>query len=290
LGIFGKNSKKQAQIAAEFADLDKESAQENDSRLTHIGAWAAGTELALTKATNQEPAIVVAEETNKRIEALANKPEYTELQAVYSIVNTYLTNQVQGAKMMAKKDAIIIDLYKQIEETNKDKEEEVTKAREQATKTAQAADSYQQTLSKMNKFFGLGAIFYGIKRFITSAAIAIGIFGVLFIVLRIFAATNPIAGAVFSIFNIGFSWIINIIKSLAPKAAHVAGLIEQSVMQDYKTVLTKVIDAVEIVQDRAKAANSEAKVSDVLTEVSKSKMTPEQEGIIGTIKQSLNWR
>lgn len=263
-GVFGKSSQKAAQIDANVRHVENAQAQANEDKLTRIGAWSqGGVQYSLDQIkTNVPREVTIAKEMNERVQALAGKPDFDEVKEIQAIVDDLLSQVAelrnQGEKDLAEKDKEILKLENTVKNLNFQREEEIAGAFAQANAVALKADQYKATLNQMDSWFGLGAVFYGAKKFIVSAAWILGIGGILFLILRVLATTNPIAASVFSIFEQVFSWFINAVKAIAPKATKVAGLVETRVFEDYKSTLHKIIDAIETVKDRTSAVTKAA--------------------------------
>ena len=250
-GVLGKSSKTTATAAADIRAINTKIAETDQDRLTHIGAWSKGVEYSLDKSTNRdEPAISTAKTINTRVEELANKPEMAELKQVYKIIDSFLTNAVEGQKLLDKKDKEIVKLQNNITELNQEKQDAIKVYTQIAEANAAKADQYKSTLQQLDGNWGINAIWYGIKKFISRIAITLGILAVLFIVLRIAAASNPIAASVFSIFEMVASWLINTIKSVFPKSIDFSKLVPHTTFDGYKTTLHKVVDAIESVKSK----------------------------------------
>src|ERR1039458_3563775 len=277
-GVLGKSSKNIAAATENVRSIDTKLAETDQDRLTHTGAWSKGVEYSLDKSTNTEDkAISTAKVINTRVEELANKPDLNELKQVYKIIDSFLTNAVEGKKLK-KKDAI--KEYADIAESN-----------------AAKADQYQATLKQLDSGWGLSAVWYGLKKFATHIAWIFGIGTVLFIILRVLATTNPIASALFGIFDQIGSWFIHTIAALAPKALAVSKLVEQKVVDDYKVVVTKLVDTVEqlkashpsIPSGTFVAPTVQALSPSVIAQPTISNLTPTQLAIVNTTKSALNY-
>lgn len=304
--VFGKASQKQAAAIGKINTISDKQNDLNEDRLKHIGAWAAGTDLALQKATNSQPAIEVARQTNERVIAFAEKPDFNELQEVFKIVNTYLTNQAYATQLLEHKDKIIIDLNKTIDKNNREKDELTQKALTLGQANAAQADSYKAVLSKMDSYFGLGAIGYGLKRLITSLAWFLGISAVLYVIILVAATANPeaspilmgvnaVAKAILSVFENIFSFVFRGVKVIAPKAANIAGYVEQRVFNScqqqsdgYKQTLTHIVDCVQFLKEQEKNGKAFT-LDDLLNEVAKS-MDSSDKQRVDDIKKDLNYK
>ena len=101
--------------------------------------------------------------------------------------------------------------------------------------------------------------------------------------------SNPMAASVFSIFSKIGSWFIGMIEFIVPKAAEMAGQTATAVFNAYKSTLTKVVDAIQMARERAKAAGKEPNINNVLDEVAKS-MNTDEKAIVSELKKVLNWQ
>lgn len=287
LGIFGKNSQKQAQIAAEFSDLDKETNKEQDKRLDLIGVYSVGTDFALSQASNS-PAVHAARETNERVSALANQPSLEQSKEIKEIVSLLISNNIQGELALEHKDKEIKKLKKEIADTEADKQAEVEKARKLATKTAQIADNATTKLDKLKGNFGLNAIFFGISTLLKDLMWVIGGVGLVFVVLRIFASANPICGALFSIFEVAFSWLVNCIKVIAPKAINIAGAVSKELYDEANQLLGKIVDSIEWIRKTEQTTGKLLTVQDLLNELSKN-LDSAEKAKIDDLKKKLGY-
>lgn len=287
-GVLGKSTKSLDQITAQIQTTDSKIEKTSQQRLTSIGAWSKGVEVTLEKVTNPPPAVVLGGKLNEKVEELANQPDITELQQVYKIIDTFLSNEVAGQKMLDSKDKEIASLRKNIADLNADKTDSIKQMQIAAETTAAKADQYQATLKNLQGGWGLNAIWFGIKTFATRIAWSIGIFSVLFIILRLAAASNPIAGSIFSIFEQIAAWFINIIVKICPKAIAVAGHVSTGVYNEAKSVLATIVDCVETTKVQSVASNQTATIEQLLSTVELS-MTPADKALIDDIKIQLGW-
>lgn len=304
-GVFGKSSKGFAKVEANILHVENAQAQANEEALAHIGAYAkGGVEHALNKIpeTNVTREVVVAKQMNERVEALAGKPDFKEVEAIKAIVDQ-LTSEIatvraDGDKSLAAKDKEITKLENKIKDLNIQREEGIANAMAQANANARKTDQLTATLGQMDSWFGLGAVFYGAKKFIVSMAWILGIGSIIFLLLRAFAATNPIVASIFAVFERMFSWVINTVKVIAPRSTAVAGFTETRTFNDYKSTLHKIIDAIETVKDRQAAVvkvnngstppvSAQSVVADILTEASKSMNEGDKQRIADAKKEML---
>jgi len=294
-GVIGDSYKKNNAAKEQFTKIERGMAETDQQRLNHIGALAEGTDYALKKVQDPTKEVEVAKEMNDRVKVLANKPDFNEVKEVISIVDKLLSEiiseQKRGRDALSVKDVEIQDLNVQMKDLVVSKAAELDKYLKLAENNALKADQYKATLNEMDSWFGLGAIFYGVKRLFVSILWFVVIFLVLYLVLRLAASANPVVGSIFSIFEIGFSWVISLIKGIAPGAAKFASLVPTHISDGYKDTLQKLIDSIELMKDREAAAGGEKEhtISELLTEVSKS-MDQSDKDRIDRIKRELKWK
>lgn len=293
-GTYGKIAK-QEEVAA--AKIDKPTDQLNaikDQRLTSIGALSSGVNYSLNKVTNSEPAVDIAKQVNDRVKTLANKPSLVEEKEIFNIIDSLLTNAIAGQKMLSDKDKQIIKLQSNITELQTDREDAFTKYRNLAETAALKGDASTATLKEMNSFWGFGAITYGIKKFISRAAITLIVLLIVFVALRILATMNPIAASIFAIFEQIGSWVVSVIKKVLPKATSISGLVSTEDYQGYKTTLHKVIDAIEVVKEKESLLKKNSpgtciSMDDLSNEIAKSFDSQDSERVT-TAKKELLWK
>lgn len=278
-GIFGKSSSKETVARAEILSVDIEVSKINVQKLDRIGEYSYGIKLI----TNAPPIVT---DLNERISSLANQPTLEAMKEMETLVSQLMTN---NHKLLLKKDKEIEDLQEDAIKLALEKETAINRYIELASVTAMKTDTLQSSLNQMNSWGGLGAIWYGLKRLVVRMAWGLGIFSVLFIVLRVASMSNPMAASVFSIFSKIGSWFIGMIEFIVPKAAEMAGHTATAVFNAYKSTLTKVVDAIQMAKERALAAGKEPNINDVLDEVAKS-MNTDEKAIVEELKKALNWK
>lgn len=288
-GVIGKATLAENKARDEIDRVDEAAAKLGDERLTKIGSFASGVCYALEKTPSpQHKAVIAATTLNQRIVALSNKPDFKEELSVKGMVDQLIEEQASGKTTLNKKDSEIAGLSASLQTLQSEKEAAINRYKQIAGVAAAKEDQYRSTLNQMDSFLGLGAVWYGIKRFILRGmAWGIG-FMVLFIVLRFASMSNPIAASIFAIFNQFGSWLINAIAMLFPKALSIAGHTATSVYNEYKSTMTKLVDSIQMAQTIASAAGREPTVKDVINEAEKS-MDTREKAVIETLKKSLNW-
>jgi hypothetical protein len=293
-GIFGgKAQTSEHQITSQIHATETAQAQSNSDKLEHIGAFAkGGVEYSLSKDTNPTPQVDVAKQMNERVEALAGKPNFNEVVAIQGIVDDLLSQEQKqeeaGQKLLTAKDNEIAQIQTDDQKLDQQREMEINQAIIQANANALAADKANQTLSQMDKWFGLGAVWYGVKKFVVDSAWVLGIGSVLFLILRLLASSNPIAGAIFSVFDQIGSWAVGIISTLFPKAVSLAGNVAVGAYNDVKGALTTLVDSIETVKLQSSSSGQPASIETLLNTAELS-MTPADKQLIENIKIELGW-
>ena len=293
-GVFGNAQKQVGVVDTNIRHIENAKAQANEDTLDYIGAWAkGGVEYSLDQIkTNVPPEVITAKQMNERIEALAGQPDFNKVKEIENIVNNLLaqTENVRksGEKELAAKDKEITQIKDTAKQLDKQREDEIAKAFAQANVNARAADQYKSTLNQMDSWFGLGAVFYGIKKFVVSSMWILGIGGIVFLILRLLASSNPFAAAIFEVFSRIGSWFINMIELIVPKAAEKAGQTATTIFNSTESALKSIVDSVETVKLQANTSGTPATIQDLLNTAELS-MTTEDKAIIEKIKLELGW-
>lgn len=298
-GLVGRNAGTmgpafRAQVSANerVENIGKSEAKNSEARLDHIGAWSEGTKYALDKVPEPSKEVTVAKDINERVQTLANKPDFNEVREVKNIIDgllSQMTSQQEMAQaLLHDKDTEIYKLTLEVKALEVAKESEISKALKTAASSAAKADQYKETLSDMDSFFGLGAIFYGVKKLITRSIWVIVIFLVVFLVLRLAASANPVCAAIFSIFEQVIAWFINALKMIAPKAAQYSGMVTNKVFDGYKLTLTKIIDAIQLLKEKETPVKK-ATIDELTAELAKSMDVADKERVEG-VKKDLHWK
>jgi hypothetical protein len=276
--IFGKSANAENISRSQIVDIEKQEAKTAIKKLDRIGEYSYG----ISQVTNVP---IPVTDLNERISSLANQPTEEAKKEMKKLVAELMsTNDI----LLLKKDKQIAELVHSENNLKSEKEELISDYMNLSAITAMQKDSLQSTLGQMDSWGGMGAIWYGIKRLIVRFAWGIGIFSVIFLILRILSMSNPIAASVFSIFNMMGSWLVNIIKVLVPKAVDIAGHVTTGLFNAYKSSLTKLVDAIQLAKLDAVKTGKPVDIKIVLDEVSKT-MNSDEKDIINEIKKALNY-
>lgn len=282
----------------QVVDVEREAAKNSEAKLEEVAVMAAGTKHALNKEPAPSKAVEVAKDLNERVISLSGTPTIDELNRVYKLVDD-LTSQMQlererGQTELAKKDKEISNLQEQTKIILVKKDEKIQSLMSTAEKNAAALDAAKTELNKMNQWLGLGAVFYGLKRFVFSAAWIIGGFSAIFMVLRMFAGSNPIAAALFSIFEVIASFFLNTIKGLVPGSIKFANLVPTPIVNQYKKLSEKIVDIFETLKDRdaASVKNGSVPQQYTLTQILSlfsERFGDDDKNLVKEIKTKLGW-
>lgn len=227
-----------------------------NNQKTQTAILAAGTQRSLNQITNPPVEVTTAQELNERIINVVGSPNLDDLQKINKIVdllNSKIADErKRGEKLLGQRDSQIVDLQKEKDDIQKRHADQIKTLTDVAKQSAKTADQNQAAFDSMSGFFGLNAVFWGLKRFFISTFTFLIIFGVLFIILRLLSTVNPIAGTIFSIFDLIGSIILGIIKGLTPKAFEMAKYTSSAVTENYKQTLVKIVDTIETLKQKQK--------------------------------------
>jgi len=184
------------------------------------------------------------------------------------LLNSEVTKEKEkGKKLLANKDEEVKELQAANTELKTKYEQQIGDLIAKSKDIARTGDNAQATVNEMSGNFGLNAVWWGLKRFVFTSITAILIFVVVFLLLRIASATNPIAAAVFSVFNVIGSGILQLIKGLTPKAVEISKLVNVEEHNKYKETLDKVVDTIETFKLKCELGNKQCTLGEVLEEL-----------------------
>ena len=216
--IWGNSSASISNQQSKIVQVNNSISANKTKKLNTIGQLSLGVSLSLNNITNVTPQVNTAETLNARIMALANKPSLIQAKAVTKMVSNLIRQNEQGKAELKKLDSNINAIQEEENILVTTKNKQIKNLISLSNKIARKSDANAQTLNQMNSYFGLGAVFYGLKRlFLHLLWLAIG-FVVIFIILRLLAGSNPIAAVFFSIFQSFGAMTIHIIESLVPNS------------------------------------------------------------------------
>ena len=289
----GKTLANEDKNRSKIISVDSKIASNSTEKLDNIAGLAYGINYSLNKVNDPPIEMTVALDLNQRVMSLSGSPSIEVMKDMQSTIDK-LTSSLEkerttGKKMLMEQDEKISDLQNKTKSLTAEKDTLIAHYMKDAKEAAANADSYKQDLEQMNQWFGLGAVWYGIKKFVTSSLWVLGIGSVLFLILRIASMSNPIAASIFSIFNMIGSWVVNVIKVIVPKAVDIAGHVTENVFNAYKSTLTKIVDAIQMEKINAEKAGKQPNLEDVINQVAES-MNDDEKAIIKEIKTALHWK
>lgn len=292
---FQRHSQKEASARAKVENVESMLGTNFKNKLNELSSLTYGINYALNKEENPSSFVGVAKDLSGRALSLTGQPsleEIKKMEAMIEDLTSQLANErVRGKAALDAKDKQISTLQTKSKELEELKEIEIKKYMQIASATAAKADELQVQMNKMDSWMGLGAIFYGLKKFIVSSMWILGIGSILYLVLRFASMSNPLAASIFSIFDTIMSWGVNVIKLLAPKALEVAGHTSKAIANQYKNTMIKMVDGIESLKERQKAIgdpNKKYTLDELLSEFSKM-MDSNEKAMVEQIKRDIGY-
>lgn len=294
-GIFshGQNGNTIGKAQAKVELIQDNINRNNVSNVKEIGVLSDGVNYALSKDTNNSVPVSVAKTLNFRIGSLSDSPNIDELNNMHTIVDELTSSLTveknKGLLKLAQKDKEILYIQTERDSLKKDLEVKQQKLSDVAQQIANTADVNKEKLDGMNSWFGLGAVFYGIKRFITSSVLILSIGAILFFVLKIFAASNPIVGGIFGVFESIGAMVLSGIKSILPKSFAIAKFTPTVEHNLYKDTLTNIIDNIQLLKEKSKDSPKQYSLDEAMDVFSKS-LDQDEKDLIESIKNKIGWK
>jgi hypothetical protein len=262
-------------------------------------------------------AVQVATEMNERTKSLAGEPNIDDKKEVHAVVNQLVADLVQervtgeelkkanaelaarsfeGTKKLNELDEKYIELQKQAAADRESLIKQVESLKSTVITQGQTIDTannsleqskavvkeLEDKLGKFNSQWGFYAIKHGIMIFLRNAAWFLTGFGILFLILRIGAASNPIIGAIFSVFEHMAAAAGKIIASLLPRVFEMAGHVKAEISNLRGDALKKIVDEIQ-------SAGTQATVNDLKDALSKA-MDIKEKRLIDEIKRDLGYK
>ncbi len=254
---------------------------------------AQGIQYSLNQVTNPPIQVDTAKSLNERVVSIVGSPhidEINRIKATVDLLNSAVEEErKKGLELLAKRDELINKLQKEKVELNEQYDDQILQLTDKAKEVAKEADQNKAVLDSMSGMFGLNAVFWGLKKFVFSALTAILIFTVVFVILRLLATVNPIAGAAFSIFNMLGSSVISIIKTLTPKAFEMSNFATKENVEQFKSPLVKMVDVIQELKEKQKDSPDKAyPLSEILKRFDKE-MDSHEKDLIEEILREQKW-
>lgn len=286
-GCKTSNQEKVQKTKDGLANTRVEMAKNEGEKLQQVATLASGTDYSLKSVTNPPVQVKTAIDFNSRILNITGNPNIDELNKIKELtdlLNSEVEKEKQkGGKLLKERDDEILELQIRQQEIHNVYEEQIKGLETQASQVAKKADSLQVTVDEVNSWMGLGGVMYGLKRFVTIGVTGILIFLVAFIVLRFLAAANPIAGAIFSVFEHIASYAISLIKGIAPRSVDFSNLTSSLEFTRYKTTLDSVVDTIEVLKTIEKKTGVTYTLKDLSIELDKN-LNDSDKRLIGELK------
>lgn len=270
-----------------LANTRVEKAKNDGEKLQQVATLASGTDYSLKSVTNPPVQVKTALDFNSRILSITGNPNVDELNKIKQLTDL-LNSEIEkekekGIKILKQRDDEILELQLRQKEIEDVYEEQIKGLETQASQVAKKADTLQVTVDEVNSWMGLGGVMYGLKRFVSIGVTGILIFLILFMVLRFAAATNPIAGAIFSIFEHIAASIISLIKGIVPKSVDFSNLTCSLEFNRYKTALDTYVDTVDHLETIEKKTGVTYTLKDLHIELEKN-LNNEDKLLVGKLK------
>lgn len=291
-GVFGKNSKNETVAKEKVESVQKAQSINVQYKMDQVAILASGTDYALTKVTNRELPVSVAYDINKRVMSLSGKPDLDAEKEIWKTVDQLISDlskeRERGIKSMEEKDSEIQKLQTESRSLSTLKDVEIDKYIKLANTTAMKADTLKASLDEMDSWFGLGAVWYGLKKLVfTGVWVIVGIL-VIFTILRFASLSNPIAASIFNIFESIGSWFINTTLVLLPKSLDKAGHISKVAYDELEGILSKIVDDIQNIKQIEVRTGKPITLKELLVELDKS-MDQSQKDAIDKIKKELGY-
>lgn len=266
-----KNQDKLNKVVQKSENTKEELAKNDQEKITQTATFAYGVNYSLNQVTNVTPPVATALKLNGRIMSIVGSPELDEMNKIVQIVdllNSELAKEkAKGQTLLSNKDNEVKELQAANNELKTKYEQQIGDLINKSKDIARTGDNAQATINEMSGNFGLNAVWWGLKRFVLTSVTAILIFVVVFLLLRIASATNPIAAAVFSVFNVIGSGVLQLVKGLTPRAVEISNLVHLNEHNKYKETLDKVVDTIETFKLKCEAGNKQCTLGEVLEEL-----------------------
>jgi hypothetical protein len=261
LHIFGKNAAKEQKQADKVEQVQNQLGANLQTQMTELANLHYGVDYALSKENAPSKNVEVAKDLNQKALSISGTPTVEEMtkmkQMIDDLTSQLATERAEGAKALGELNQQLGAVQQEKKDLLASKDAEIAKYMKFAQDAALKADDNAAKLSEMNKWLGLGAVWYGLKHFVIRMAWILGIGSVLYLILRLAAASNPIAASVFGIFETVVSWAIQAVKVIAPKAISIAGHTATTVTNTYRDLLVKMVDGIETLREQEKAQTAQ---------------------------------
>lgn len=241
--MFGKSSRTVAKQEARIDKTDTKLASLDKRKLEDIAVWAYGTDYALNQVTNAPQPVITARITNQRVISEAGySPSIEQIKAMQTLIDNLILTNEAGILELAKRDMEIEFLRDNERLLKETKDEQVRKLSILATEAAGQADTTASELSKYQQYWGLGGIWLGIVS-LARHLMWVGVgFTIVYIVLRIFAASNPFCAIAFGVLQSIAATLIHIIEALVPRSMETIEIAKDDVVKFAEAIKAAALD------------------------------------------------
>jgi hypothetical protein len=286
-----KLDKKKIELQLKKDELSKN----NEVKLKQIGTLSKGVDHALNTETNKSKPIDVAKELNDRVSSLASNPDIKDVNRIKKVVDD-LVSEVEKERKVGEMELTKLDKELQYVQSERDliKTAYEKKSAEYAAiseKIAEDNDKNEAIVGEMDKWFGLGAVWYGVKKFLISAVWILSIGTIVFLVLRVLSQTNPVAAAVFGLFEMAGSAVLQLVKVAIPNSFSYAKFVDKGTSEKYRGTLDKILDTLQVLKEQNKLAPDDKKIDleMIFAELDK-KLDDAEKRVVTERLQSMNWK
>ena len=282
-------AKEEKKVDATIVEIGK-----NDKgKRIQTSTLAQGIQYSLNQVTNPPIQVDTAKSLNERVVSIVGSPHIDEINRIkvtVDLLNSAVEEErKKGLELLAKRDELINKLQKEKVELNEQYDDQILQLTDKAKEVAKEADQNKAVLDTMSGMFGLNAVFWGLKKFVFSTLTAIIIFSVVFIILRLLATVNPIAAAVFSIFDMIGSLFISLFKGLTPKAFEMNDFVHKDKVDEFKSPLVKIIDVIQELKEKQKDSTDKVyPLTEILKRFDKE-MDSHEKDLIKDILKEQKW-
>jgi hypothetical protein len=282
-------TKEEKKVDATIVEIEK-----NDKgKRIQTSTLAQGIQYSLNQVTNPPIQVDTAKSLNERVVSIVGSPHIDEINRIkitVDLLNSAVEEErKKGLELLAKRDELINKLQKEKVELNEQYDDQILQLTDKAKEVAKEADQNKAVLDTMSGMFGLNAVFWGLKKFVFSALTAIIIFSVVFIILRLLATVNPIAAAVFSIFDMIGSLFVSLFKGLTPKAFEMNDFVHKNKVDEFKSPLVKIIDVIQELKEKQKDSTDKVyPLNEILKRFDKE-MDSHEKDLIKDILKEQKW-
>lgn len=262
----------------------------------NVSQLSYGITYTLGKNTSNPETLLIVKELNDRIQGISGMPTVEQVKEITNIVDLLLSKIVeerkQGLVLLNKKDKELEKSRKEIEDFELKYKTDVQKYKDEVSDLLAKADDANKKLREMDKWFGVGAIWYGIKKLVSSLLWGFVGIGVLFTVIRICSGLNvaPIFNILMKGIESFFASIFSVFKWIVPGAFKLIGYVTQQDFFKVKESRNKIVDQIEYLKNIQKEHPDKIFTLKELLDRLAESMTDEDKKEVETALKELKWK